>query len=109
MYSYTATIGRNVGDTPMSDSEWETFIDEVTSDLSAYARSWDSAVPDAVEIHRGQGSWGGVVEDSVKVTLLTEVSLGDNALSDLRRKLSENARLYNQDAIALTIGVSELC
>lgn len=109
MYSYTATIGRNVGETPMSDSDWETFIDDVTSDMSNSA--WPNQI-EAVEIHRGKGSWQGIEEESAKITVLLKSALpedGERSLNMLRGYLSENARLYGQDAIALTIGVSELC
>ena len=61
------------------------------------------------ERHLGRGSWGGVEEDSLKITYLIKSALTDEAVATLSRDLSELARLYDQDAIALTIGTSTLC
>lgn len=105
MYSYTATIGRNVGTDPMPLTTWEQFIEDVTADLSVYLFRND----DVVELHRGKGVWDGIEEESAKITLLKSSPLEEPALDNLRRALSELARLYSQDAIALTIGQSELC
>lgn len=101
MYSYTATIGRNVGETPMSDSDWEAFISDVTKALAYHMVEGY----DILEIHRGRGSWGGVVEDSAKVTLISEESINVDRLKNTLHRL---AVANGQDAIALTIGVSEL-
>lgn len=116
MYSYTATVGRNVPRTlivdgvnrkldpvPMSLTEWGQFVEDVEADML-------SAVPsDICELHRGTGVWDGVEEESAKITLLRHAEASPEMLSELRRLLSENARQYGQDAIALTIGESELC
>jgi len=126
MHVYTATIGRNVrtstyddrdfyldgqpvkGWAPMSDERWEQFIEDVKADMNRFAVEAAIHV-DNVEIHRGTGFWDGVEEESAKITLLTTGKADGRALSVLRRFLSELARLYSQDAIALTIGQSELC
>ena len=117
MHSYTATIGRNVPDmhdqrddvtgeriqAPMTLTRWEQFIEDVKADML-------SAVPsDICELHCGTGVWDGVEEESAKITLLRHSKATDDMLDELRRLLSENARQYGQDAIALTIGTSELC
>ena len=117
MHSYTATIGRNVPDmrdryddvtgeriqAPLSKAQWHQFIEDVEADML-------SAVPsDICELHRGTGVWDGVEEESAKITLLRHAEASPEMLSELRRLLSENARQYGQDAIALTIGTSELC
>ena len=125
MFSYTATIGRNVptftyaerdfhqdGDritvsAPMSDERWVTFEGQVSALIASFARTW-MAGTDVVELHRGKGVWNGVEEESTKVTLLTEMELGECALTDLRKALAYYALHYQQDAIALTIGQSEL-
>lgn len=113
MHVYTATIGRNYSTDPsmppsmrgkpMFLTIWEQFIEDVTADMLR-------AVPsDIVEIHRGEGTWDGVEEESAKITLLRHSKATADMLDDLRRYLSELARQYGQDAIALTIGQSELC
>ena len=106
MFSYTATIGRSVGTEPMSAERWVQFIEDVRADMLLFAV--ESAIHvESVETHCGKGSWEGYEEESAKITLLTTAQSDD--LDILRRYLSENARFYDQDAIALTIGVSELC
>ena len=117
MYSITVTIGRNApvldptlaqydeatGErivAPMSDVQWATFEDEVQELLSR-------ATDGAIETHRGVGVWGGVVEESTKVTLLVDNPLNVN-VGYIRVNLADLARKYQQDAIALTIGESEL-
>ena len=117
MHSYTATIGRNVPDmhdqrddvtgeriqAPMPLTRWEQFVEDVKADML-------HAIPsDICELHRGKGVWDGVEEESAKITLRRSAEASPEMLSELRRLLSENARQYGQDAIALTIGTSELC
>ena len=103
MFSYTATIGRNVGTEPMSLTLWKQFEEDVQADML-------TALPsDIVEVHYGKGVWDGVEEESAKITLLRHAEATPDMLDQLRNYLSENARHYGQDAIALTIGVSELC
>ena len=117
MYSITVTIGRNAPVTdptlpqyhdvtgervtaPMSDQRWHAFEQDVQELLSR-------ATGAATETHHGVGSWGGVTEESTKVTLLADNPLNVN-LGYIRVNLSDLARKYEQDAIALTIGESEL-
>lgn len=121
MHVYAVTIGRNAPVTdpslpqyddvtgeriaaPMSDERWEQFIEDVKADML-------HAIPlaDLAEIHRGTGFWDGVEEESAKLTLLCHSEATADMVAELRSYLSELARLYSQDAIALTIGQSELC
>lgn len=120
MHSYTATIGRNVPDmhdqyddvtgeriqTPMSLTLWHQFVEDVEADMSTALHL--DAEPVTVEVHYGKGVWDGVEEESAKITVLAE-SDRHFGLADLRGYLSELARQYSQDAIALTVGESELC
>ena len=100
MYSITVTIGRNVSDVPMPEQRWRAFEQDVQELLSR-------ATGASTETHRGVGSWEGVVEESTKVTLLADSPLNVN-IGYIRVNLADLARLYDQDAIALTIGESEL-
>lgn len=109
MYSYTATIGRNYSNTmPMPLAHWEQFVADVGEDMRATAETSNYGADMTLEVHRGMGVWQGVEEESAKITLLVEEPLTDDALNTLRHYLTENARFYDQDAIALTIGQSEL-
>lgn len=105
MFSYTATIGRNVGEFHTLDSRrWDQFKHDVRDTLSQFGEGSDAA-----EYADGHGVWNLVPEQMHKRTLLKDDALSDDQLNDLRHQLSELARLYDQDAIALTIGISELC
>ncbi len=109
MYALTVTIGRNYGQsarpelrgTPMSDQVWSEFEDRVNELL---VNCTDSG---SVEMHHGTGVWDGMREESTKVTLLIENPLNVNE-GYIRVNLEDLARTYGQDAIALTIGQSEL-
>lgn len=104
MFTYSATIGRNVGATPMSDDMWSMFKGHVFALLSSYV----THNGDVVEQHEGVGVWHGETEQSCKVTLLAVHEITDAQLADLRKGLTYYAEGHNQDAIALTIGTSEL-
>lgn len=108
MHVYTATIGRNVGVEPMPSARWHQFINDVHNDMVLFAVEAAIHVED-IEIHEGKGRWLDKPEDSAKISILSPSLADDRALGNLRRLLSENARQYGQDAIALTIGESELC
>ena len=122
-HSITVTIGRNAPVTdpalpqyddvtgeritaPMSDQRWGEFGRDAQGTL---ANSVHERQIVAIERHLGRGSWEGVEEDSLKITYLLKSALTDEAVATLSRDLSELARLYDQDAIALTIGTSTLC
>lgn len=116
MYSYTATIGRNVPATnpnpmhagkPMTLTTWEQFVEDVKADMLTVSNNYQAGVA-TMEIHRGKGIWDGVEEESAKITLLLDEALPKDHVNQMRRYLSELARQYGQDAIALTIGESEL-
>ena len=104
MYSITVTIGRNVGDVPMPEQRWEEFKRDVQGTLANYADPSDQA-----EYADGHGVWGYVPEQMHKRTLLSNYEPDEAAMMNLSRELSELARFYDQDAIALTIGTSTLC
>lgn len=122
-HSITVTIGRNAPVTdptrpqyddvtgaritePMSDQRWREFDMDAQGTL---ANNVFERQIIAIERHLGRGSWEGVEEDSLKITYLLKSALTDEAVATLSRELSELARLYDQDAIALTIGTSTLC
>ena len=103
MYSYTITIGRNVNNEPMSNEAWEGF-----------KRSTTYALEDSIgrraqfESFYGVGSWEGTEEESYKITALGQHTASQADLGLLRDRLAQLALDFGQDAIALTIGQSEL-
>ena len=105
MFSYTATIGRNIDGEPMPGNQWLRFIDSVTEDMDCLC------VPvygDTIEVHHGTGTWNGITEESVKITVLTNHEPTKNQLETVKGFLKFNAIEFKQDAIAFTTGNSEL-
>lgn len=100
MFSISFTAGRNVDNVPMSEQRWADFNDLLNSLMATIA---EDAI--LVEEHYGRGSWGGVSEESYKVTCIVEVM---PSLEHVKHVLASLCREYSQDAIALTVGVSEL-
>lgn len=97
-------IGRNVNETPMSDSDWEQFQTRVTFALIFAANDVDIDVLEFVELHLGEGSYDGITEDSAHLSAYSESGFDIGHLTEL---LKEIKVAYQQDAIALITG-SEL-
>lgn len=98
-----ANIGRNIDNTPMTDTQWDTFTGSVA--FAIYAAATDSGFdPLDVEIHNGTGSYAGISEDSRHLSAYSEAGFD---LDSLRAELREIKGWYGQDAIALIVG-SEL-
>ena len=106
MYSYIANIGRNVDSTPMSDARWADFIASVKADMMT---ALDADKISVIEVSEGMGEWEGIPEPNATIAVRRHTQAQDSQVEHLRRYLSENARIFDQDAIALTIGISELC
>lgn len=113
MHSLTITIGRNYSSTsaaailkgaapirPLSTGNWAAFQSTI-HDLLA---SWEGTV----EQHNGIGTWDGVEEESAKFTLLTPFAFDSTMLRGIKHELAWLAKVYHQDAIALTVGESKL-
>lgn len=107
MHEYSVTIGRNVGDEPMSTHDWRLFRESVNMHLTIIATIDDVQI-DAIETTRGTGEWNGVREDNARVVMRTLSPLSETALGKLRVRLGNLATANMQDAIAFTIGTSEL-
>ena len=78
---------------------------EKTRETDGY--TWDEDTEFVLEVHYGKGTWEGVPEDSAMISVRSHAPI--THLHSLRRELGELADKYGQDAIALTIGTSELC
>lgn len=110
MKTVTVSIGRNYGKIapddlmgkPMSDKEWTQFQRGVELFIS------DNMIGTGfmIETHKGVGVWDGVPEDSAKITaLLYNAEIG---IGRLKNDLDFLRQTHYQDAIALTVGDSEL-
>lgn len=97
-------IGRNVNETPMSDTDWQDFQTRVTFALIFSANDTNIDLLAFVEIHLGQGSYDGLTEESAHLSAFSETGFDIGHLTEL---LKEIKAAYQQDAIALITG-SEL-
>lgn len=91
------SIGRNVGDEPMSTEEWLLFKHEVRDSMNIA-----SAVVYAEA--EGQGEWEGVGEETC-VWIFSVVS--DMRKEELRHELADLSDYFQQDAIAWLEGETE--
>lgn len=104
MHIYQLTIGRNCDSTPLDAPVWDEF------QAQAYAMLEDLNDGGVLETHRGvsAGDERWAPEDSTMVTLRLETPLADHWVTSLRARVAKLAAQFGQDAIALTIGQSEL-
>ena len=99
MSTITVTIGRNVGDVPMTEERWEDFTTKVDRAVAeACDDIWQRAVVHA-------GNWKGNPE--LACTWVAD-PWHDDTIGPLRLALRVLAGEFDQDAIALTIGRTEL-
>ncbi len=102
-------IGRNVGNEPMSEENWDWFQSSVKDTIASAIRVLND-VPRAeilsqIETHLGLGNWGEIdPEESAHISIFSELSID---LDYLRENLGLHRRMFDQDAIALIVG-SEL-
>lgn len=98
----TVTIGRNIGDKPMPQDDWDWFQRQTHAALK-------SAVPSILFIdrHEGVGEWEGVKEESVKFTAIYDRDSDSlPKVSILAKRLARLAHTFGQDGIALSEGTS---
>lgn len=93
-----ANIGRNVGDEPMSDADWDKFIAATASAIINACLNRTE-----IEFHYGRGTWEGITEASCHISTLAQ----SVDVPKLWSKLRDLARQFGQDTVALIIG-SEL-
>lgn len=107
MYEYSVTIGRNVGNEPMSELEWQAYQDDIR--VLFRQTVWMAVCHcESEESFTGRGQWDGIWEDNARIVVRTTAPIDSGALSYLRTSLADTASYYGQDAIALAIGTSEL-
>lgn len=106
MYAIVVTFGRNVGTTPMSDTRWAEFIEDVRGTLRQNTFERQRVQLNTTE---GMGEWDGIPEPNAQVTVLLRSQVSEEAQATLKRDLSELARFYEQEAIAVMFATPELC
>lgn len=107
-YIVSVTIGRNVGDKPMSAGEWSEFR-TMTERVAAKAFAFHVVRPEGWEIMSGTGAWRGVAEECFRVAGFgLEESDAVSVAATLRERVTVLCDLYDQDAIAVTVGETTL-
>ena len=95
----TVTIGRNVGDRPMTNLAWSTFRANVRANLDRELGGTTFGPFD------GLGQWDGLEEESTAFTHLSALPVSVKRLDNV---LASLARLFEQDAIAWSYGQARL-
>jgi hypothetical protein len=90
----TICLGRNVGNDPMDDARWESFVDEVLLLIHKHGG-------EVFTVAYGGGSWDGVSEESAVIVF-------GAAEDGFASELSILATAYDQDAVGLLAGESSL-
>ena len=112
MFTYSATIGRNVGATPMSDRDWALFHSNVLDIfIVAGRRHVDTSDPDVWAVESwtsGAGGWHGMREESEHFELRSAEEIDPYVVGFIINGLAAQAAKFNQDAIAFTRGESLL-
>lgn len=118
-----ASIGRNVGTAPMSDTAWSNFQNDVRDEILTAVWEWLGVdiKPGDFQVHTGMGEWDGVPEESAHVSVYFDHdghryddSLGTwhdrrpQVRKELDQRLSYLAFQYGQDAIAFVVTGSHL-
>lgn len=98
MATVTVTIGRNVGTVPMDRDRWRLFRQSIRDTLVSVAS--DIYVDSA----QAWGEWDGTMEECATWV----ASVPSDSLWVLRDALPYLASTFSQEAIALTVGTTEL-
>lgn len=110
-YAYSVTIGRNIGNEEMPQSQWNAFIDYVTGTLAGAYRVYGRNSHKSAyftEKHYGIGMWNDIPEESCKITLVAETKINSDGINVIKECFKSAANTWKQEAIAFSIGTSEL-
>lgn len=94
-YIIQASIGRNIGNVPMSSRDWSRFLNDVSDAIRVQGES--------PEIHTGVGTWEGIREESAHLTFYRDEMPSNGDRTTMVLSLSRLATKYGQDAIGLTV------
>jgi hypothetical protein len=110
MGTLIVSIGRNVGDEPMDDSQWVTFQEEAHrwTDQSVWSVG-GQIVFEGVGVGQWTDEDGHTVrEDAFTIVALVDDEVGDTVADEIVNRMAITARNYGQDAIAVTLGATTL-
>jgi len=98
MADIAISIGRNIGNEPMHYTRWAQFQADLFYDVNVFAHGTVYAA------NLGRGQWDGNFEDNYVLT----ATVPDEHVDALRERLKLIRDDYQQEAIALLVGITEL-
>lgn len=101
MRTVTVTIGRNMGDEPMSANQWNDYAFAVRESLQRIVTEFWT-----VGAYKGQ--WEGTTEDAMIFYGPLRNTTDDRDLNIAKARLATLATQYGQDAIGVSVGESVL-
>lgn len=107
LHTVNVSIGRNVGDAPMMEGEWQAFRASVSNALAVAGNATDPT-DYALDEWQGTSVWQGIAEDNAHYQLRTARPLSGDARDALAKALTRYAAMHQQDAIAIAYGYSRL-
>jgi hypothetical protein len=93
------TIGRNIGETPMSDMTWNTFRSATAGIVRSYSKVISGIMSEPVEFRTDKSHHNGESEESSIFVMFNSVAGGM-----LRERLTELGSVFGQHSIALVDG-----
>lgn len=99
MITVTISIGRNVDGVPLSDARWNAFKQDIFDAVTHWCH--EIHVNGAVSVN----SWNGIAEESC--TFVAD-SRDFFTVGALHTRLELACKNFDQDAIALTVGTTDL-
>lgn len=105
-YSVAVTIGRNIDEHPMSGIRWNEYRNRVAELLQETAALYGVTTDNTgYEAHAGFGYWGAQREESERVSFYGLPERIATAIAgDLHTPLKDVALVFEQEAIAVTVG-----
>lgn len=101
MRTITVTIGRNIGNEPMAQGQWNAFTYSVREALQSYVTEWWAT-------GAYKGSWEGIGEDAMFYYGPLRNTVDERDLAIVKARLATLATQYGQEAIGVSVGESEL-
>jgi hypothetical protein len=99
--SISITVGRGGGERQLDIRTWRQF----KRDVRAAVKNLDF---DITVANQGQGSWEGITEQNYHVQGIRPVDLDGSERAETEHRVRLLAKQYEQDAIAWSVGRSEL-
>lgn len=102
--SIRVKAGRNINNTPMTDVSWNLF----TSTLIYLASLDNEEKVEFTETQFGKGEWQGIEEENFEVFITFKEEPTWTSTTIVNELIAKLGRIYEQDAVSVTWGISNL-